>query len=120
MATTTTKKKWWNVYSGDKEKRFFVGKDGKSGLVRNDEFEWRSTDALAREAGLTKLEVEDIVAKYHKHGIVLQHTKDPEKWGYWERVAPSTGTQTQLSVAEADQNKRLDKADPKTATPKKK
>lgn len=113
MATTTTTKKWWEVYANDKEKRFFVGKDGKSGLVRCKEFSWRSTDALAKEAGLTKLDVETIISKYHKHNIVLQHEKDPEKWGYWELVSPSIGKQTKLSVAEADQSKRMDKADPK-------
>lgn len=111
MASTKSLKRWWQVYSGDKEKSFFVGKDGKSGLARHPEFEWRSTNKISEESGLTKTETEDIIAKYHKHGIVLQHPKDPEKWGYWERVAPTTGTVTTLTVGEEDQKKRLAKAD---------
>lgn len=111
MASTVNLKKWWQVYANDEEKRFFVGKDGQSGLVRSTDYEWRSTTALAREADMTKLSCEQIIDKYHKHGIVLQHPKDPEKWGYWERVAPQTGSVTSQSVAEADQKKRMDKAD---------
>lgn len=103
-------KKWWQVYGGDEEKRFFVGKDGKSGLVRNTEFEWRSTDALARESGLTKTRTEQIIDKYHKAGIVIQHQKDPEKWGYWEKVAPQLANPVKKSIAEDDKDKRADKA----------
>jgi hypothetical protein len=117
MATTKSLKKWWQVYADDKEKRFFTGKDGKSGLIRHPEFQWRSTDSLSKESGLTKLETENIISKYHKAGIVLQHEKDPEKWGYWENVAPQTGTIVKNSVAEADQKKRLDTADKKTTKP---
>lgn len=106
-------KKWWEVYSGDEEKRFFVGKDGKSGLCRNNEFEWRSTDALAREAGLSKAKTEQIIDKYHKAGLVIQHSKDPEKWGYWERVNPQNANQTKKSVSDEDKDKRIDKASKK-------
>lgn len=103
-------KKWWQVYGSDEEKRFFVGKDGKSGLVRNAEFDWRTTEALARESGLTKGKTEQIIDKYHKAGIVIQHPKDPEKWGYWEKVAPQLANQTKKSVADDDKDKRIDKA----------
>ena len=111
MSATKNLKKWWECYAGDDEKRFFVGKDGQSGLVRHPEYEWRSTDRISAESGLKKETVETILEKYHKRGMVVQHPKDPEKWGYWERVAPQMANQTVLSVAEADQKKRLDKAE---------
>lgn len=101
-------KKWWQVYSGDKEKRFFVGADGKSGLIRKPDYSWRTTDKLATEANLTKAEVEQIIDKYHKVGMVIQHAKDPEKWGYWENVA--TQTEGKKSIVDEDQDKRIDKA----------
>jgi predicted transcriptional regulator len=103
-------KKWWEVYANDEEKKFFVGKDGHSGLVRNPDFHWRSTEALSREAGLTKARIEQIIDKYHKAGIVVQHEKDPEKWGYWENVASKAATNPKGSVVDEDQKDRIDKA----------
>lgn len=103
-------KKWWQVYAGDEEKRFFVGKDGKSGLVRSPDFQWRSTDSIAREAGLTKAVTEQLIDKYLKAGMVFQHPKDPEKWGYWEKVAPHLGKAQAKSVADQDKDNRVDKA----------
>jgi hypothetical protein len=110
--------KWWQVYSNDEEKRLFTGKDGTSGLARSPDYEWRSTDALAKEAGLTKRRTEEILDKYHKVGVVCQSSKDPEKWGYWERVKPDAN-KPDKSVVQADQDKRTDKADStkKKATP---
>lgn len=109
-----SKKKWWEVYSGDDEKRFFVGKDGHSGLIRKkskdgQEFKWRSTDMLSQESGLSKTVVEQIIDKYHKAGIVVQHHKDPEKWGYWENVAKEM-SETKVSVSDEDKKDRVDKA----------
>jgi len=108
-------KKWWQVYANDDEKRFFVGKDGKSGLIRGKDkngadFDWRTTDKLASESGLTKTRVEQIIDKYHKAGLVLQHPKDPEKWGYWEKVAPQMANLQKKTIAEEDKEKRIDKA----------
>jgi len=105
-----TIKKWHEVYSGSDERNFFIGKDGKSGLVRATEFDWRSTDALARESGLTKGRTEQIIDKYHKAGIVIQHSKDPEKWGYWEKVAPQLANQTTKSADDPSYLLRIDKA----------
>lgn len=103
-------KKWWQVYCNDEEKRFFVGKDGKSGLVRNSQFEWRTTDSLSRESGLTKTKTEEIIAKYHKAGLVIQHSNDPEKWGYWEKVSTQDDKKTTKSVSDEDKEKRINKA----------
>ncbi len=102
-------KKWWAVYANDDEKKFFVGKDGNSGLCRNDKFEWRSTEALSRESGLSKSKIEAIIDKYHKAGIVVQHTKDPEKWGYWEKCASQMAAAPK-DVTKDDQQDRVDKA----------
>jgi hypothetical protein len=102
-------RKWWEVYANDDEKKFFVGKDGHSGLVRKADFHWRSTDALSRESGLSKALIEQIIDKYHKAGIVVQHKTDPEKWGYWENVAAASNTPKD-SVAEEDKKSRVDKA----------
>lgn len=99
-------KPWWKVYSGDKEKRFFVGADGYSGLCRKSGFIWRSTEKLALEAKLTKVEVEEILKKYYKSGIVIQHKSDPEKWGYWERVGK---TPDPIDVVSDDIKERVDK-----------
>lgn len=102
-------KKWWQVYANDEEKKFFVGKDGHSGLVRKQDYSWRSTDLLAKESGLSKARVEQIIDKYHKAGLVLQHPKDPEKWGYWENVNTTTAA-AKGSVVEEDQKDRVGKA----------
>lgn len=112
MPTQQNLPKWWQVYSNDEEKRLFVGKDGSTGLVRSPDYEWRSTDALAKESGLSKRRTEEILDKFHKRGVVLQHSKDPEKWGYWERVKPNAND-PKPTVAEEDQKKRVDKVDPK-------
>jgi hypothetical protein len=103
-------KKWWEVYANDDEKKFFVGKDGSSGLVRKAKYEWRSTDLLSQESGLTKTKIESIIEKYHKVGIVVQHPKDPEKWGYWEKVAPQLANQSVKSTSDKDKEDRIDKA----------
>lgn len=102
--------KWHEVYRNDAEKNFFVGKDGKSGLVRHSEFHWRSTDSLAKEGGLSKEQTEQIIDRYHKAGIILQSPRDPEKWAYWENV--SKKKDPYLTITEEDQKMRLQRADP--------
>jgi hypothetical protein len=82
--TTTEPAKWHKIYRDNEDKCFFVGKDGKSGLARS-EYDWRTTDSLSRESGLTKRECEEILDFYAKKGVVIQHSGG-EKWGYWERV----------------------------------
>jgi hypothetical protein len=101
-------KKWWEVYANDDEKKFFVGKDGHSGLARKNDFQWRTTEAIARESGLTKSRVEQLIDKYHKRDIVIKHPKDPEKWGYWENV--NANVTKKDSIKDEDQKNRIDKA----------
>ncbi len=100
-------KKWWEVYGGDEEKRFFVGADGQSGLCRHGEFGWRSVDNIAKESNLSKIRVEEIISKYVKSGLVIQHKNDPEKWGYWERVGQKATTP---DVVGNDKKDRVEKA----------
>ncbi len=105
--------KWHKVYRTDEEKCVFVGKDGNSGLIRATDkttgkrFEWRSTDALARESGLSKKRVEEILEYYCNKKVVRQHSKDPEKWGYWEVVGEE---KNDPDVVAEDHAKRMDKA----------
>jgi len=105
--------KWHKIYRTDEEKCVFVGKDGQSGLIRavdkttGKRFEWRSTDALARESGLSKKRVEEILEYYCNKKIVRQHSKDPEKWGYWEVVGPE---KEDPDVVAKDHESRIEKA----------
>lgn len=101
-------KKWWEIYANDAEKRLFVGADGQSGLCRSKSgFAWRTVGKLVEESKLTRLEVEDILDKYNKMGIVRQHKNDPEKWGYWENIGNAP---TQKDVVQDDIKDRVDKA----------
>ena len=100
----TTPAKWHAVYRNDDDKNFFVGKDGKSGLARS-EYDWRTTEKLAIEAGLTRKRTEEIIEYYCKRNMVIQH-KDGEKWGYWERVGATKATPDPLAK---DQQDRVDR-----------
>jgi hypothetical protein len=102
-------KKWHEVYQGADERNFFIGKDGKSGLVRS-QFDFRSSAALAKESGLDNDRVEEIIDKYLKLGIVIQSPNKEDHYGYWCRVAPHLGNATHQTVAQADQADRVKKA----------
>ena len=84
-AIVTKPKRWHVVYQGDKECRLFKAlarkkdKQGKS-------LEYRTTSGLAKDAHLTQKEVESILAKYIPLGIVHQHSKEPNKFRYWENA----------------------------------
>lgn len=72
-------KKWWEIYQGDKECRFFKA-------LCFGKFDWRTTDGICKEAKLSQNDVENICAKYLQVGVVQQHAKSPDKWRYWERA----------------------------------
>jgi hypothetical protein len=95
---TATPRKWWQVYSGDKECRLFKE------LARGAH-EWRTTDGLAKAAKVTVKDTEAICAKYVPLGIIQQHSKEPEKWRYWERATPK---KKQGSVSDEDKKRRID------------
>lgn len=105
-------KKWHEVYQGQDERNFFVGKNGKSGLVRS-EYDFRSAKAIAKESGLSDKRTDEIIDKYLKMGIVVQSPNKEDHYGYWLRVSPHLGSNTHQTVAQADQADRVKKASKK-------
>lgn len=103
--------KWWKVYENNEEQRFFIGKDGNSGLIRgkdkniNKSFTWRSLRALAEESGLTEKRTEEIIHKYLKSGVVVRN-EGGDKFAYWEKV----DSEVIPGEVEKDQKDRMDKA----------
>jgi hypothetical protein len=103
-------RKWWEIYpagtpAGDEEKKFFVA------IARNLKFTYRSAGALAQETGLTKTRCEEIISKYHAKGMLVQSSKHPDQWGYWETVGiDPDAVDSQASTAEADKDARIKKA----------
>lgn len=102
MSTTLapTPSKWWQVYQGDEECRFFKA-------LSRSKHDWRTTDGIAKEARLTIKRTQEILQKYLPSGIVRPHQSDADKWQYWERGSskPSQGT-----VVEENQKKRVEDA----------
>lgn len=101
-------KRWTDAYphgtpEGDEEARFFKS------LARHPKYEWRSTAALAKESGLTKKRVEEIVGKYLKLNMVFQNPNNEDEWGYWERV-PQMLPERYVSASDADKEKRIRRA----------
>lgn len=98
-------KKWTEVYpqgtkEGDEEQKMFIA------LARHPKYEWRSISALAKASGLSEKRVEEILAKYHKFGMVFQSPSNEENWGYWERV-PQMLNADKRSIPAKDQDKRI-------------
>lgn len=100
--------KWWNVFVGNEEQRFFVGKDFISGLVRNKKYVWRSLKGLAEESGLTEKRTEEILSKYIKAGVIIVN-EGGDKYAYWERV----DNEEIPGEIEKDQKERISKASQK-------
>tara|TARA_Y100000034_G_scaffold121593_1_gene165981 strand:- start:292 stop:768 length:477 start_codon:yes stop_codon:yes gene_type:complete len=99
--------KWSDVYpqgtaEGDEEQRFFRS------LVRSDEWTWRSTAHISKEARLEPMRVEEIANKYLKKGMVFQHPSNVDQWGYWELNLDSL-PKKERSISGKDQKSRIDK-----------
>ena len=97
--------KWEYVYphgtkDGDEEQKVFIV------LARNPKYKWRSVAQMAKETGLSKERVEEILAKYWNKGMVFQDPKNDEHWGYWERV-PDMVPKEKKSLARKDQDDRI-------------
>lgn len=110
MSKSKLPRKWIDVYpqgttEGDEEQKFFIA------LARS-KWDWRSVGMLAKETGLTKERVEEIIQKYYnmKPPMVIQSPSNEDNWGYWERVAPD-GENTP-TITEQDQDDRIDEATP--------
>lgn len=108
VQNATPPKKWYNVYSDQKELKFFRE------LARGNH-EWRTTNGLVKKTKLTKTEVEHIVHKYLPTGIVQQHSKEPEKFRYHERAAKKK--KKKGSIAEDNKKRRVKDASNPTSTP---
>lgn len=97
--------KWTLVYprgtdEGDDEQEFFLA------LTRSTKWQWRSTAALAEEAGLTKERTEEIIIKYLQKGMIFQNPANDDQWGYWERV-PEELPNAPISLSELDHETRI-------------
>lgn len=97
--------KWTDVYpvgtkEGDEEARFFRS------LARHPKYDWRSVAALAKESGLSKTRVEQIIAKYFKLNMVFQNPSNEDHWGYWERVSHML-PEKYKSMGDEDKEKRI-------------
>lgn len=109
-------KKWTQVYpqgtkAGDEEQKFFIGLNRQSGLVRHPDYEWRSTEALVKESGLTRARVEEIIVKYVKMGLIFASPMRPDHWGYWERdevYEKCIENQNNKSISDTDKSSRID------------
>lgn len=100
-------RKWTDVYpqgtkEGDEEQKFFIA------IGRNPKYKWRSVTAIAKETGLSKERVEEIIAKYYKAKMILQSSKNDNNWGYWERVG--AGKDDDSTIAQKDQKSRIKRA----------
>lgn len=99
---------WTDVYpigtkEGDEEFAFFVA------LARNQKYVWRSTAGIATDAKLSKERVEEILQKYLDLGMVFQHPKNDDSWGYWKRVPPEVLPKEYQSLVDKDQKQRMNK-----------
>jgi len=102
-------KKWTDIYplgtkEGDEELLFFIS------LARNPKYVWRSTAGMASDTGLTKARIEQIVNKYLKMGMIYQHPKNDDNWGYWERVPSEMLPKDHQSIVSKDHKSRMKKA----------
>lgn len=102
-----TPPKWTDVYpqgckEGDEIQKFFIS------LGRNKDYDWRSVASMAKDTGLSKERIEEIIQKYHKMGMVFQNPTNDTLWGYWERV-PQMLDNTP-TIAEQDKEERIDEA----------
>jgi hypothetical protein len=100
---------WYDIYpagtkEGDEEHAFFIS------LSRNPKYAWRSTSGIAQETNLTKERVEQIIDKYLKIGLIYQHPKNDDNWGYWERVPEDMLPKKYRSLVAQDQKARIKKA----------
>jgi hypothetical protein len=100
--------RWTDVYpqgckAGDEEQDFWIA------IARHPKWQWRSVAAIAKESGLSKERVEELVAKYFKRGMVFQNPQNDDQWGYWERV-PNMVPNEKQSVTADDHKNRIDKS----------
>ena len=103
--------KWHEVFpqgtrEGDEEQKVFIA------LGRHPKYDWRSVEAVSKESGLPPDRVEEVISKYYGLGMIYQHPKNSDQWGYWERVQDLL-EEAKASIAKSDQDDRIKAASPK-------
>jgi hypothetical protein len=99
--------KWSDIYpqgckAGDEEQEFWIA------IARHPKWQWRSIAAIAKESGLSKERVEELINKYWKKGMIFQNPQNDDQWAYWERV-PNMIPGDSKSIISEDHQKRIDK-----------
>lgn len=97
-------KHWFDVCSqdiqqGEKEQKFFIC------LARDPKIVWKSVRIICVQTGLSEVDVEKVILKYSKIGMVVKNPDNDYEWAYYERV--DVNTKEKLSITEENQNKRI-------------
>jgi predicted transcriptional regulator len=102
--STSSLQPWWKIAENDAEKRLFRA------LARHEKAS-RSTDGLVSETKLSKGQIEEIIDKYVKIGMIssVQSKDGGVLWQYWERAPKQEKTS---SIAETNKSKRIKEANP--------
>lgn len=108
--TKTKPAKWPDVYAygtreGDEEAKVFKA------LARDPKFTWRSVAAIAKQTGLPKERVEEIIDKYVNKinpPLIYPSPTNEDHWAYWERE-PSVLDEDDRNISQKDRDQRIDK-----------
>lgn len=98
-----TPPKWYDIYAqgtphGNEEQKFFIA------IARHPKYAWRSIASIAKETGLSKERIEEIIQKYYSEGMLFSH-ENGDKWAYWERVPELL--EEPVSITKQDQEERM-------------
>lgn len=98
------KKRWFDVCSQDskeeeKEQKFFFS------LARDPKSVWKTVRCISMETGLSETDVEKIISKYLKFGMIIKNSDSDYEWAYYERV--ENIAKPKKSVTEENQKKRI-------------
>jgi hypothetical protein len=101
-------KPWWSLFpqgtrDGDEESRFFCA------ISRHHEHRYRSIEKMAVETNLSEIRVEEIISKYAPLGVIVQNPKNPDMWGYWERIGLK---EVEKDILEEEHDQRLKRIRP--------
>ena len=102
-------KKWTEVYpqgtkEGNEESKLFRA------LARNPKYEWRTVAHLAKQTGLSRQRVEEIIDKYHNKydpPLIYPHSSNEDMWGYWERIPEKEWKKDLRTTPQKDQENRI-------------
>lgn len=97
-------KHWFDVCSqdikqGEKEQKFFLC------LARDPKIIWKSVRIICIQTGLSEIDIEKIILKYSKIGMVVKNPENDYEWAYYERLEDTP--KEKLSITVENQNKRI-------------